>query len=263
MTLLGETGPATPTELAAELPVSRQAVAKHLGSLAGAGLVQQLALGPRGALPAHAGAAVGRGGVDGRRGRPVGHAPGGAGARAGEAVSRLDVDSVAACLALVAGPGAGAAPRPPAADPWPVWRDGWPRATSGSSRCAIPREFTWPGRFIALLDDGRTRRGVVMFGVPPGVLDDPAGGEGGTRGRGVRAGGARPVAGARGASPTGRPRRARGVVEAIAVAAAAEARARRWSTARERIAGRGSRATATPTARARSPAAPATAARSR
>ena len=40
MKMLGETGPATPTELAARLPVSRQAVAKHLGSLAGAGLVE-------------------------------------------------------------------------------------------------------------------------------------------------------------------------------------------------------------------------------
>jgi len=32
-------GTATPTELAAELPVTRQAVTKHLQSLAGAGLV--------------------------------------------------------------------------------------------------------------------------------------------------------------------------------------------------------------------------------
>lgn len=40
MKMLGDTGPATPTELAAQLPVSRQAVAKHLGSLAGAGLVE-------------------------------------------------------------------------------------------------------------------------------------------------------------------------------------------------------------------------------
>jgi DNA-binding transcriptional ArsR family regulator len=40
MALLSETGQSTPTELAAQLPVSRQAVAKHLGSLAGAGLVE-------------------------------------------------------------------------------------------------------------------------------------------------------------------------------------------------------------------------------
>jgi DNA-binding transcriptional ArsR family regulator len=40
MKLLDEAGPTTPTELAAQLPVSRQAVAKHLGTLAGAGLVE-------------------------------------------------------------------------------------------------------------------------------------------------------------------------------------------------------------------------------
>lgn len=36
---LGERGPATATELAADLPVTRQAVSKHLGALALAGLV--------------------------------------------------------------------------------------------------------------------------------------------------------------------------------------------------------------------------------
>jgi DNA-binding transcriptional ArsR family regulator len=37
--LLGERGEATATELARELPVSRQAVQKHLGTLSEAGLV--------------------------------------------------------------------------------------------------------------------------------------------------------------------------------------------------------------------------------
>ncbi len=36
---LGERGPSTATELAAGLPVTRQAVSKHLGALAAAGLV--------------------------------------------------------------------------------------------------------------------------------------------------------------------------------------------------------------------------------
>jgi len=36
---LGEHGPATATQLAADLPVTRQAVSKHLGALAAAGLV--------------------------------------------------------------------------------------------------------------------------------------------------------------------------------------------------------------------------------
>ena len=39
MAALGERGPATATELAAGLPVTRQAVSKHLGALAVAGLV--------------------------------------------------------------------------------------------------------------------------------------------------------------------------------------------------------------------------------
>jgi DNA-binding transcriptional ArsR family regulator len=39
VTLIGERGTATATELARELPVSRQAVQKHLGGLAAAGLV--------------------------------------------------------------------------------------------------------------------------------------------------------------------------------------------------------------------------------
>jgi DNA-binding transcriptional ArsR family regulator len=39
-TLLSERGPLTQTELAARLPITRQAVAKHLGSLADAGLVE-------------------------------------------------------------------------------------------------------------------------------------------------------------------------------------------------------------------------------
>ena len=39
MTLLGERGSATATELARELPVSRQAVQKQLSGLAAAGLV--------------------------------------------------------------------------------------------------------------------------------------------------------------------------------------------------------------------------------
>jgi len=39
MALLSDAGEATPTELAALVPVSRQAVAKHLASLADAGLV--------------------------------------------------------------------------------------------------------------------------------------------------------------------------------------------------------------------------------
>ena len=40
LTLVGRQGPVTATELAAQLPVSRQAVAKHLDALRAAGLVE-------------------------------------------------------------------------------------------------------------------------------------------------------------------------------------------------------------------------------
>jgi DNA-binding transcriptional ArsR family regulator len=39
LTLLDEHGPASATELARELPMTRQAIVKHLGALADAGLV--------------------------------------------------------------------------------------------------------------------------------------------------------------------------------------------------------------------------------
>jgi DNA-binding transcriptional ArsR family regulator len=39
LSIVGNRGPLTATELAAELPVSRQAVVKHLGALRAAGLV--------------------------------------------------------------------------------------------------------------------------------------------------------------------------------------------------------------------------------
>jgi len=39
LALLGERGEASATDLARELPVTRQAVQKHLGTLSGAGLV--------------------------------------------------------------------------------------------------------------------------------------------------------------------------------------------------------------------------------
>lgn len=38
--MLSARGPQTPTQLAAELPITRQAVAKHLAALAEAGLVE-------------------------------------------------------------------------------------------------------------------------------------------------------------------------------------------------------------------------------
>ena len=47
MRMLSERGPRSATELSEELPVSRQAVAKHLASLAEAGLVEVAAVSGR------------------------------------------------------------------------------------------------------------------------------------------------------------------------------------------------------------------------
>lgn len=136
-------------------------------------------------------------------------------------MSRLDVDSVAASLALVAGAVAGDAPRPPATDPWPAWREWLATHNLGLVRVSDPGKFTWPGRFVALLDDGHTRRGVVMFGVPPGVLDDPAGGGGGEITEAFVLAPLDPSL-ASGGQPYGQAGPEEGVVEAIAVAAGAE-----------------------------------------
>jgi len=136
-------------------------------------------------------------------------------------VSRLDVDSVAASLGVVAGAVAGDAPRPPAADPWPAWREWLATHNLGLVPVSDPGKFSWPGRFIALLDNGDTRRGVVMFGVPPGVLDDPAGGGGGEITEAFVLAPLDPSL-APGSEPYGQAGPAEGVVEAIVVAAGAE-----------------------------------------
>lgn len=147
------------------------------------------------------------------------------------------MDSVAASLALVAGADAGAVPSPAAADPWPVWREWLATRNLGLVPVRDPREFVWPGRFIALLDDGHTRRGVVMFGVPPGVLDDPSGGDGGTVAEAFVLASLNPSL-APGGKPYGQTESDEGVVEAIAVAAAAELEPVLVDSARA-VAGRG------------------------
>jgi DNA-binding transcriptional ArsR family regulator len=45
LTTLARSGPATATELAAKMPITRQAVAKHLAALSAAGLVNREPLG--------------------------------------------------------------------------------------------------------------------------------------------------------------------------------------------------------------------------
>ena len=80
---LGRHGEATATDLARGLPVSRQAVQKHLGTLAGAGLVAARRSG-REVLYRPTGPDDQRPGLDGRGGRPMGRPAG----RAGAALAR-------------------------------------------------------------------------------------------------------------------------------------------------------------------------------
>ena len=133
----------------------------------------------------------------------------------------LDVNSVATALARIAGVRDDAVPRPAAGDPWPAWREWLATRNLGLVPVREPGEFVWPGRFIALLDDGHTRRGVVMFGVPPGVLDDPSEGSGGALAEAYVLA-PLDLTLAPGESPYGGAGTGEGVVEAIAVAAAAE-----------------------------------------
>jgi len=84
-----------------------------------------------------------------------------------------------------------------------------------------PERFTWPGPFLARL--GGPDAWVVMFGVPPGVIFDPAGGR--SSGAPVEAFVMAPLNQevAPGPHPYGSPAADRGVVDAIVVAAEAEA----------------------------------------
>ena len=66
-------GPATATDLAGRLPITRQAIAKHLALLAEAGLVTGRAGGAApGAVPAAVGADAGGAAVPGRAGPRLG-----------------------------------------------------------------------------------------------------------------------------------------------------------------------------------------------
>jgi MOSC domain-containing protein YiiM len=152
-------------------------------------------------------------------------------------MSGLDVNSVASALATIAGVGEDAVPRPGAADPWPAWREWLATRNLGLVPVRDPGGFVWPGRFLAILDDGSSSRGVVMFGVPPGVLDDPSDGDGGTVTDAYVLASLDPSL-APGSAPYGRGQPGQGVVEAIAVAAAAESEPVLVESARA-ISGRG------------------------
>lgn len=135
--------------------------------------------------------------------------------------SDLDLRSVAAALASVVGVERDEVPIPSAgSDPMAVWREWLAVRNLGLVPARDPAAFTWPGHFLAVIRSGETRRGVVMFGVPPGIVHDPAGGDSGEIDSAwVVAAFDRSLAGP---EPYGAPSRAEGRVEAIAVAPRAE-----------------------------------------
>ncbi len=94
----------------------------------------------------------------------------------GPALSR----SVAACLASILEVEASDVPVPPAEhpEPWTVWRNWLGQRGLGLVAVPEPREFHWPGPWLALLraeeHDGLIA--AVAFGVPPGLVWSPLAG---------------------------------------------------------------------------------------
>jgi hypothetical protein len=125
------------------------------------------------------------------------------------------VSAFAACLAYLLDAGEPAPLDPAEARGWLAERN------LGLVAVREPESFTWPGPFVARLPGPDAW--VVMFGVPPGVLYDPAGGtaSGSPEEAFVLAPLNREVA--PGEHPYGLPESRHGHVEAIVVAPAAEA----------------------------------------
>lgn len=133
----------------------------------------------------------------------------------------LDLRSVAAALALMVGAPEDDVPVPSAGcDPVAVWREWLAVRNLGLVPVRDPARFTWPGHFLAVIRSGATRRGVVMFGVPPGVVHDPAGGD---TGEVEEAWVVAALDGSlAGSEPYGAPASTGGLLEAIAIASRAE-----------------------------------------
>ena len=133
------------------------------------------------------------------------------------------------CLAYMAG-AEGPPAEPDAAKGWLAERN------LGLVPVRDPEAFTWPGPFLARLDGPDAW--VVMFGVPPGVLYDPAGGT--ASGPPAEAFVLSPpnLDVAPGERPYGSPEQSEGRVEAIVIAPEAEAAPLTVPSARA-MAGRG------------------------
>ena len=85
---------------------------------------------------------------------------------------RASTEGFAVALAHLLDLPAGEVPAAGGPDPFVRWR-GWLAGRGlGLAPIAAPERFSWAGYWLARLDDGRW---VVMFGVPSGVVFDPAG----------------------------------------------------------------------------------------
>lgn len=89
--------------------------------------------------------------------------------------------SVIACLAAIVEVDPGAVPAPGAGHPapWTVWRNWLGRRGLGLVPVRDPAAFGWPGPWLALLRSGAEggRVAAVAFGVPPGIVWNPLGGD--------------------------------------------------------------------------------------
>ena len=83
--------------------------------------------------------------------------------------------AVTGYVAELTGHSAADLPDPEAAgDDWlPVLRQWLARIGFGLVAIADPDRFSWPGHWIALVDDGETAVGVLMFGSPSAVIASP------------------------------------------------------------------------------------------
>ena len=124
--------------------------------------------------------------------------------------------SVAACLAAILEIETAEVPAPPAdhPEPWTAWRVWLATRGLGLVPIARPKEFAWPGPWLALLSGDRA---AVAYGSPPGGLAwTPLGGEFAD----VEAG---YVVARHHLTPSPGERGADGTIEALAIAPAAEA----------------------------------------
>jgi MOSC domain-containing protein YiiM len=78
---------------------------------------------------------------------------------------------VAACLGHLLRVDPREVPVPTGPDPWSLWRGWLGERGLGLVPIKEPREFSWPGPWLAILDDGKDeQRAAIAFGPPPDLV---------------------------------------------------------------------------------------------